>query len=101
MGWVAMDRRHIRGFNAAAKEELWDRWQRGESLKAIGRAFGKPSLRLISRLTVDGEWPSNLAIERIDRAEATPREISSRSASVNASRERRRGTGRMPPCGAT
>jgi len=23
--------------------ELWDRWQRGESLKAIGRAFGKPS----------------------------------------------------------
>ncbi len=22
---------------------MWDRWQRGESLKAIGRAFGKPS----------------------------------------------------------
>jgi hypothetical protein len=36
MGWMAMDRRHIRGFNAAAKEELWDRRQRGESLKAIG-----------------------------------------------------------------
>ena len=28
-----------RGFGAAAKAELWDRWQRGESLKAIGRAF--------------------------------------------------------------
>jgi hypothetical protein len=27
---------------AAEKTELWDRWQRGESLKAIGRAFGKP-----------------------------------------------------------
>ena len=26
-----------------AKAELWDRWRRGESLKAIGRAFGKPS----------------------------------------------------------
>ena len=31
-----------RGFTAAEKTELWDRWQRGESLKAIGRAFGKP-----------------------------------------------------------
>jgi len=29
------------GFTAAEKTELWDRWQRGESLKAIGRAFGK------------------------------------------------------------
>ena len=32
-----------RGFTAAEKTELWDRWRRGESLKAIGRAFGKPS----------------------------------------------------------
>jgi len=32
-----------RGFTAAEKTELWDRWKRGESLKAIGRAFGKPS----------------------------------------------------------
>ncbi len=26
-------------FNAVKKEELWDRWQRGESLKVIGRAI--------------------------------------------------------------
>jgi hypothetical protein len=32
-----------RGFTAAEKAELWDRWKRGESLKAIGRAFGKQS----------------------------------------------------------
>ena len=32
-----------RGFTAAEKSELWDRWQRGASLLAIGRAFGKPS----------------------------------------------------------
>jgi hypothetical protein len=38
-----MDQRYHRGFTAAEKTELWDRWQRGESLKAIGRAFGKPS----------------------------------------------------------
>src|SRR5258707_1287546 len=37
-----MDQRYHRGFTAAEKTELWDRWQRGESLKAIGRAFGKP-----------------------------------------------------------
>ena len=38
-----MDQGFRRGFTAAEKTELWDRWQRGELLKAIGRAFGKPS----------------------------------------------------------
>ena len=38
-----MERRFHRGFTAAEKTELWDRWTRGESLKAIGRAFGKES----------------------------------------------------------
>ena len=38
-----VDQGFRRGFTAAEKTELWDRWQRGESLKAIGRAFGKPS----------------------------------------------------------
>jgi len=38
-----MGHRYRRGFTASEKTELWDRWQRGESLKAIGRAFGKPS----------------------------------------------------------
>ena len=38
-----MGQRFCRGFSAAEKTELWERWRRGESLKAIGRAFGKPS----------------------------------------------------------
>ena len=38
-----MERRFHRGFTAEEKTELWDRWKRGESLKAIGRAFGKES----------------------------------------------------------
>ena len=38
---VLMDQGFRRGFTTAEKTELWDRWQRGESLKAIGRAFGK------------------------------------------------------------
>jgi IS30 family transposase len=32
-----MDQGFRRGFTAAEKTELWDRRQRGESLKAIGR----------------------------------------------------------------
>src|SRR5258705_9888343 len=43
MECALMDGRFHRGFTAAEKTELWDRWKRGESLKAIGRAFGKPS----------------------------------------------------------
>jgi hypothetical protein len=38
-----MERGYVRGFDAVAKAELWERWRRGESPKAIGRAFGKPS----------------------------------------------------------
>jgi hypothetical protein len=43
MEGVAMVRRFRRGFTASERTEMWDRWQRGESLKAIGRAFGKES----------------------------------------------------------
>src|ERR1700739_2077582 len=43
MECAVMGQRFHRGFTAAEKTELWDRWKRGESLKVIGRAFGKPS----------------------------------------------------------
>ncbi len=49
-----MERRYGRGFNAVAKEELWDRWRRGESLKAIGRAFGKPSSSIYFQVSPHG-----------------------------------------------
>jgi len=51
---VAMDQRYRRGFTAAEKTELWDRWQRGESLKAIGRAFGKPSSSIYYQVAPHG-----------------------------------------------
>ncbi len=38
-----MKQRNGRGFSSTEIVELWDRWQRGESQKAIGRAFGKSS----------------------------------------------------------
>src|SRR5260370_10766694 len=49
-----MDRGFRRGFTAAEKAELWDRWQRGESLKAIGRAFGKPSSSIYFQVAPHG-----------------------------------------------
>ena len=44
-----MDQGFRRGFTTAEKTELWDRWQRGESLKAIGRALVSRHRRFISR----------------------------------------------------
>src|SRR6202051_4711346 len=49
-----MDQGFRRGFTAAEKAELWDRWQRGESLKAIGRAFGKPSSSIYFQVSPHG-----------------------------------------------
>src|SRR5664279_1721378 len=51
---VTMDQRFRRGFTAAEKTELWDCWQRGESLKAIGRAFGKPSSSIYNQVAPHG-----------------------------------------------
>src|ERR1700756_834696 len=51
---VAMDRGFRRGFTTAEKSELWDRWQRGESLKAIVRAFGKPSSSIYFQVSPHG-----------------------------------------------
>src|SRR5260370_8298059 len=50
----AMRRGYFRGFRESEKTELWDRWQRGESLKAIGGAFGKPSSSIYFQLAPHG-----------------------------------------------
>src|SRR5450759_3259668 len=52
MECMVMGQRFHRGFTAAEKTELWDRWKRGESLKAIGRAFGKPSSSIYNKSTM-------------------------------------------------
>jgi IS30 family transposase len=49
-----MRQRKRRGFTAAEKTELWDRWQRGESLNGIGRAFGKPSSSIYGHVSPRG-----------------------------------------------
>src|SRR6267154_3484006 len=54
MECLVISQRFHRGFTAAEKAELWDRWQRGESLKAIGRAFGKPSSSIYFQVAPHG-----------------------------------------------
>src|ERR1022692_4842317 len=54
MECLAMWQGYRRGFTAAEKTELWERWQRGESLKAIGRAFGKPSSSIYCQVAPHG-----------------------------------------------
>src|SRR5260370_38710296 len=54
MECVVINQRFHRGFTAGEKTELWDRWQRGESLKAIGRAFSKPSSSIYFQLAPHG-----------------------------------------------
>ena len=50
-----MARRYQRvGFTAAQSAELWDRWQKGEGLKSIGRILGKPSSCIFSHLRPTG-----------------------------------------------
>jgi len=41
-------------YTAQQKAEMWDRWQRGESLNAIGRAFDRPSSSIFGQLAPTG-----------------------------------------------
>ena len=86
-----------RGFGAAAKAELWDRWQRGESLKAIGRAFDKPSSSIYFQLAPHGgirpapRRRSKLALTLVEREE-----ISRGIAAAESARSMARKLGRSP-----
>ena len=41
-------------YNAEQKAEMWDKWQRGESLNAIGRAFERSSSSVFGQLSPTG-----------------------------------------------
>jgi IS30 family transposase len=70
-----MKQRNGRGFSSTEIIELWDRWQRGESQKAIGRAFGKSSSSIHFQLAPYGgirpapRRRSRLALTLIEREE--------------------------------
>src|ERR1700724_3828287 len=86
----AMRRGYFRGFTASEKTELWDRWQRGESLKAIGRAFGKPSSSIYFQLAPHGgirpppRRRSRLALTLAEREEISRGLVNGRSLRVIA-----------------
>ena len=46
--------RQRRFFTAAESAEVWDRWQRGEGLKLIGRMFGRTSSSIFAHLRPHG-----------------------------------------------
>ena len=61
-----MGRRYRRGFSSSEKTEMWDRWQRVESLRAIGRAFGKPSSSIHFQISPHGgASPSEVGIDAV------------------------------------
>ena len=41
-------------YTAQQKAEIWDRWQRGESMNAIGRVFDRPSSSIYQQLSPTG-----------------------------------------------
>lgn len=41
-------------YSAEQKSEMWDRWQGGESLRAIGRIFDRPSSSIFGQLEPSG-----------------------------------------------
>ncbi len=47
-------RRERRMFTATESAEVWDRWQRGEGLKLIGRMFGRTSSAIFAHLKPHG-----------------------------------------------
>ncbi len=84
------------GFTAAEKAELWDRWQRGEAQRAIGRAFGKTGSSIYCQLAHSGgirpatRRRSRLALtlserEEISRGIATEQSIRSMAKSLGRS----------------
>jgi len=62
-------------YTAAQKADIWDRWQRGESLNSIGRLFDRPSSSIFNMLAPTGgirpppRQRSRLALTCVEREE--------------------------------
>ena len=92
-----MGRGYRRGFTTAEKTELWDRWQRGELLKAIGRAFGKPSSSVYFQLAPHGGiCPAPRRRSRLALTLSEREEISRGLATHRSARSMARLLGRSP-----
>src|SRR6202453_5346870 len=97
MECLVISQRFHRGFTAAEKAELWDRWQRGETLKAIGRAFSKPSSSIYFQLAPHGGIrPAPRRRSRLALTLSEREEISRGIATAQSARSVARKPGRSP-----
>ena len=46
-------------YSASQRAEIWDRWQRGESMSSIGRGFERESSSIFSVLAPSGSAHAN------------------------------------------
>ena len=92
-----LQRRKRRHYTAAESAEIWDRWQKGEGLKSIGRVFGKSSGSIFSHISPTGgirpspRRRSRLALTLAEREEISRGLVNGRSLRVIAC-----GMGRAP-----
>src|SRR5690242_9905193 len=68
---MAMRTYHRVGFTAAQSAELWERWKKGEGLKSIGRAFGKPSSCIFAHLRPSGN-PQRTIMAALEQSPSQP-----------------------------
>ena len=72
-----MKRRRRIYFTAKQKSEIWDRWQRGESMSSIGRGFERDSSSIYPLLSRAGgirppdRKRSRLSLTLVEREEMT------------------------------
>ena len=84
--------RFRRGYTAAEKTEIWDRWQRGETLSSIGRVFRKESSSIHFQISPYGgvrpapRRRSRLALSLLER-ETISRGIVARASARSIARQ--------------
>jgi IS30 family transposase len=83
---MGMKRKYHRiGFTAAQSSDLWERWKKGEGLKAIGRVLGKPSSCIFAHISPSGgiippaRRRSRLALTMAEREEISRSLVEGRS----------------------
>ena len=75
-------------YSVAQKAEIWDRWQRGESLNSIGRVFDRPSSSIFGQLeTTGGGRPATRRRSRLALTLSEREEISRGIATTQTLRE--------------
>ncbi len=92
-----MGQRYRYGLTAAQKTELWDRYQRGESLSAIGQVLGKPSSSIYGQLAPHGGIrPASRRRSRLSLTLSEREEISRGIVAQQSIRSMARRLGRWP-----